>query len=98
MLLVRNVLPSSANPLTIHLTKCTGAATPDRGSPGKVKTDTDILKVDMGYDISDYEKVYPPYGTIKDMEELIKACHDRYHTPSAALGCSAIFANSLKGA
>jgi alpha-glucosidase/glucan 1,6-alpha-glucosidase len=32
---------------------------------------------DMGYDISDYEKVYPPYGTVADMETLIKACHDR---------------------
>jgi alpha-glucosidase len=31
----------------------------------------------MGYDISDYEKVYPPYGTVKDMEALIAACHER---------------------
>ncbi|AEO69575.1 glycoside hydrolase family 13 protein [Thermothielavioides terrestris NRRL 8126] len=35
------------------------------------------IKVDMGYDISDYEKVYPPYGTVKDMEDLIEACHQR---------------------
>lgn len=35
------------------------------------------VKVDMGYDISDYEKVYPPYGTVKDMEDLIEACHNR---------------------
>ncbi|KAK4043287.1 glycoside hydrolase superfamily [Parachaetomium inaequale] len=34
-------------------------------------------KVDMGYDISDYEKVYPPYGSVKDMENLIGACHER---------------------
>lgn len=31
----------------------------------------------MGYDISDYEKVYPPYGTVRDMEDLIDACHTR---------------------
>ncbi|KAF2268012.1 alpha-glucosidase-like protein maltase [Lojkania enalia] len=30
---------------------------------------------DMGYDISDYEAVYPPYGTVEDVEKLIKACH-----------------------
>lgn len=32
---------------------------------------------DMGYDISDYESVYPPYGTIEDMEAIIAACHQR---------------------
>lgn len=32
---------------------------------------------DMGYDISDYESVYPPYGTVADMEKLIEACHTR---------------------
>ncbi|KAK3906489.1 glycoside hydrolase superfamily [Staphylotrichum tortipilum] len=37
----------------------------------------DVVWVDMGYDISDYEKVYPPYGTVKDMEDLIEACHKR---------------------
>ncbi len=31
----------------------------------------------MGYDISNYEEVYPPYGTVKDMEDLIEACHKR---------------------
>jgi oligo-1,6-glucosidase len=36
----------------------------------------------MGYDISDYEKVYAPYGTVKDMEDLIEACHSRYLTLS----------------
>ncbi|KAH6625057.1 glycoside hydrolase superfamily [Chaetomium sp. MPI-SDFR-AT-0129] len=35
------------------------------------------IDVDMGYDISDYEKVYAPYGTVKDMEDLIEACHKR---------------------
>lgn len=34
-------------------------------------------QVDMGYDISDYEAVYAPYGTIEDVEELVKGCHDR---------------------
>ncbi|WPK27406.1 hypothetical protein PUMCH_004793 [Australozyma saopauloensis] len=32
---------------------------------------------DMGYDISDYESVYPKYGTMEDMDQLIKECHDR---------------------
>ncbi|KUJ07774.1 alpha-glucosidase [Mollisia scopiformis] len=32
---------------------------------------------DMGYDISNYEAVYAPYGTVADMEELIEACHSR---------------------
>ncbi|KAK9366108.1 glycoside hydrolase superfamily [Lipomyces kononenkoae] len=32
---------------------------------------------DMGYDISDYEAVYPRYGTVEDIDVLIKACHDR---------------------
>lgn len=32
---------------------------------------------DMGYDISDYENVYPPYGTVQDMEDLIDGCHKR---------------------
>lgn len=32
---------------------------------------------DMGYDISDYESVYPPYGTVADMEALVEACHSR---------------------
>ncbi|KAJ9480417.1 Alpha-glucosidase MAL32 [Pseudozyma hubeiensis] len=37
----------------------------------------DSPQVDMGYDISDYESVYPPYGTVADMEQLIKECHNR---------------------
>lgn len=32
---------------------------------------------DMGYDISDYEAVYAPYGTVADMEALVEACHSR---------------------
>ncbi|KAF2202377.1 glycoside hydrolase [Delitschia confertaspora ATCC 74209] len=34
-------------------------------------------QVDMGYDISDYEAVYAPYGTVEDVEKLAQACHDR---------------------
>ncbi|KAK3494334.1 alpha-glucosidase [Neurospora hispaniola] len=34
-------------------------------------------QIDMGYDVSNYEEVYPPYGTVKDMENLIEACHKR---------------------
>ncbi|KIX03649.1 uncharacterized protein Z518_07202 [Rhinocladiella mackenziei CBS 650.93] len=31
---------------------------------------------DMGYDISNYQDVYPPYGTLADMDKLISECHD----------------------
>ncbi|OAA56646.1 maltase [Niveomyces insectorum RCEF 264] len=34
-------------------------------------------QVDMGYDISDYEAVHAPYGTLADMQALIDACHAR---------------------
>ncbi|EFX02886.1 maltase [Grosmannia clavigera kw1407] len=34
-------------------------------------------QVDMGYDISNYEAVYAPYGTLEDMQALIDACHER---------------------
>ncbi|SPO28690.1 probable alpha-glucosidase (maltase) [Ustilago trichophora] len=37
----------------------------------------DSPQVDMGYDISDYQNVYPPYGTLQDMEVLIRECHAR---------------------
>ncbi len=37
----------------------------------------DSPQVDMGYDISDYEKVYPPYGSVQDMVDLVDACHER---------------------
>ena len=33
--------------------------------------------VDMGYDVSDYETVDPRYGTMADMDELIRGCHAR---------------------
>lgn len=32
---------------------------------------------DMGYDISDYEDIDPQYGTLQDVEQLIKECHGR---------------------
>ncbi|KAF9697175.1 hypothetical protein EKO04_004545 [Ascochyta lentis] len=35
----------------------------------------DSPQVDMGYDVSNYEAVYAPYGTVKDVEDLINACH-----------------------
>ncbi|KAL3459172.1 glycoside hydrolase superfamily [Aspergillus heterothallicus] len=37
----------------------------------------DSPQVDMGYDISNYESVYPPYGTVADMETLIRETHAR---------------------
>ncbi|KAJ5567200.1 Glycoside hydrolase superfamily [Penicillium sp. DV-2018c] len=37
----------------------------------------DSPQVDMGYDISDYQSVYGPYGTVQDMERLIDECHRR---------------------
>lgn len=37
----------------------------------------DSPQVDMGYDISNYEAVYPLYGDLKDMEELIEQVHER---------------------
>ncbi|KPI34356.1 Alpha-glucosidase [Cyphellophora attinorum] len=30
---------------------------------------------DMGYDISDYRAIHPPYGTLEDVEELIGTAH-----------------------
>jgi oligo-1,6-glucosidase len=32
---------------------------------------------DMGYDISNYEGIYPKYGTMEDMDELISQTHAR---------------------
>ena len=37
----------------------------------------DSPQVDMGYDISNYEDVYAPYGTLQDMEHLIQEAHKR---------------------
>ncbi|CEJ89538.1 Putative Glycoside hydrolase family 13 [[Torrubiella] hemipterigena] len=37
----------------------------------------DSPQVDMGYDISNYEDIYAPYGTLQDMETLIKETHAR---------------------
>ncbi|CAK7267738.1 hypothetical protein SEPCBS57363_002743 [Sporothrix epigloea] len=34
-------------------------------------------QIDMGYDISNYEAVHAPYGTVEDMQALIDACHAR---------------------
>lgn len=34
-------------------------------------------QVDLGYDISNYEDVYPPYGTLHDVEQLIAETHAR---------------------
>jgi oligo-1,6-glucosidase len=37
----------------------------------------DSPQVDMGYDISDYESIYPLYGTLANMEALISGCYNR---------------------
>ena len=34
-------------------------------------------QADMGYDISDYCDVHEPYGTLKDVDELIEGLHSR---------------------
>ncbi|KAJ9665532.1 hypothetical protein H2201_004414 [Coniosporium apollinis] len=34
-------------------------------------------QVDMGYDISDYEDIHAPYGTVADVEKLIEGLHSR---------------------
>jgi oligo-1,6-glucosidase len=34
-------------------------------------------QVDMGYDISDFEDIHEPYGTLKDCEDLIREVHNR---------------------
>lgn len=31
---------------------------------------------DMGYDVSDYQNIHPPYGTVEDVDTLIAVCHD----------------------
>lgn len=36
----------------------------------------DSPQKDYGYDISNFTKVYPPYGTNEDLFEMIKKCHD----------------------
>ncbi|KAJ2980413.1 hypothetical protein NQ176_g2664 [Zarea fungicola] len=32
---------------------------------------------DMGYDVSDYQAVYAPYGTVDDVDTLVAECHAR---------------------
>ncbi|KAE8331405.1 glycoside hydrolase superfamily [Aspergillus sergii] len=34
-------------------------------------------QVDMGYDISDYYAIYPPYGTLQDLDQLTAEVHAR---------------------
>jgi glycosidase len=34
-------------------------------------------QVDMGYDISDYYAIYPPYGTLQDLDQLAAEIHAR---------------------
>ncbi|KAH7113107.1 glycoside hydrolase family 13 protein [Dactylonectria estremocensis] len=34
-------------------------------------------QVDMGYDIADYRSIHRPYGTLKDVENLITGLHER---------------------
>ncbi|KAI1775879.1 glycoside hydrolase family 13 protein [Hypoxylon cercidicola] len=34
-------------------------------------------QADMGYDVSDYQKIYAPYGTVEDVDALVEACHVR---------------------
>lgn len=34
-------------------------------------------QIDMGYDIANYQGIYPGYGTMEDMENLIQELHRR---------------------
>ncbi|KAI5919155.1 glycoside hydrolase family 13 protein [Camillea tinctor] len=34
-------------------------------------------QADMGYDVSDYQKIYAPYGTVENIDELVEVCHSR---------------------
>ncbi|KAF5622639.1 glucan 1 6-alpha-glucosidase [Fusarium tjaetaba] len=34
-------------------------------------------QVDMGYDISDFQDIHEPYGTLEDCQQLIREIHDR---------------------
>lgn len=34
-------------------------------------------QIDMGYDISDYYDIHPPYGTVEDVDQLCAALHER---------------------
>ncbi|WQF88174.1 Putative glycosyl hydrolase, family 13, catalytic domain, glycoside hydrolase superfamily [Colletotrichum destructivum] len=34
-------------------------------------------QADMGYDVSDYQKIYAPYGTVEDVDTLLDECHRR---------------------
>lgn len=37
----------------------------------------DSPQKDYGYDISNYQGIYPPFGTMTDMDNLIEGCHKR---------------------
>lgn len=37
----------------------------------------DSPQKDYGYDISNYQGIYPPFGTMNDMDTLIEQCHNR---------------------
>ncbi|ORY63311.1 maltase [Pseudomassariella vexata] len=34
-------------------------------------------QIDLGYDISNFEDIHRPYGTLQDMQDLIDGCHER---------------------
>lgn len=34
-------------------------------------------QMDMGYDVSDYQKIYAPYGSIEDVDRLVEEAHQR---------------------
>ncbi|KAH8846808.1 hypothetical protein MCOR02_011522 [Pyricularia oryzae] len=37
----------------------------------------DSPQADMGYDVSDYQSIYAPYGTVADVDALLAGCHAR---------------------
>lgn len=38
---------------------------------------TSEAQLSKGYDISDYQKPAPQYGTLEDVDAIIKGCHER---------------------
>ena len=62
---------------------CAASSASSTTSPGSASTLSGCRRSrshpqdDNGYDISDYQNVYPPFGTLADLDELIAGAHQR---------------------